>query len=365
MTSPSSETVRTRRVIGVMTGTSIDALDAALVEIRGAALDMSAALLRTHSADLGALKEPLGDLASGAPMNAGQIARLAREFGLFTARQLTELAGDGVDLIAVHGQTVFHDPPVSWQMIDPTPIAHALRAPVVIDMRAADLEAGGQGAPITPIADWILFRDAKQSRVVVNLGGFCNITHLPAGAGPGQVTGADICACNQVLDASARVGLGLPYDDRGAAAARGDAHPLALAELCGMLEVQRDGGRSLGTGDEAHAWAHKWGSLLDGPDLCRTACEAVAASIAASFSGADLALLAGGGARNQTLVDRLREISPVMIDLTDQHGVPAGAREAMAMAILGALMQDRIPTTLPQVTGRGDDVMVGGTWVLP
>ena len=111
------------------------------------------------------------------------------------------------DLVVAHGQTVFHAPPASWQLLNAAPIARAVRAPVVFDLRQADLAAGGQGAPITPLADWIMLRahgPAAAGRAIVNLGGFCNVTILPSGAGPEGVRGMDVCPCNHLLDGVAR-----------------------------------------------------------------------------------------------------------------------------------------------------------------
>src|SRR5690349_11659226 len=138
-----------RRVVGCMTGTSIDALDASLVEIDGHGLAMRAKPVRNLTRDLGDLAPRLRALAEQQPMTAGQIAAIARDFALLHASAILELlAGEKADLICVHGQTVFHQPPLSWQLMQPAPIAQAVGCPVVYDLRQADLAAGGQGAPI-------------------------------------------------------------------------------------------------------------------------------------------------------------------------------------------------------------------------
>jgi 1,6-anhydro-N-acetylmuramate kinase len=158
------------------------------------------------------------------------------------------------DLVAVHGQTVFHAPPVSWQLLSAAPIAHALRVPVVFDLRAADLACGGQGAPITPIADFVLFRDEEENRAVVNLGGFCNVTLLERGSSLelSRVRARDVCACNQVLDAVARACLGRAFDEGGSRAASGRVDAGSYAS-CSRSSRHSRARRSLGTGDELGA----------------------------------------------------------------------------------------------------------------
>ncbi len=121
-----------------------------------------------------------------------------RDAALLHVEAVRALGCERLDLVVAHGQTVYHAPPLSWQLCAPGPIAHALQVPVLCDLRSADIAAGGQGAPITPIADHILFRHAREARAVVNLGGFCNITTLPAGDDATRVRGGDVCACNQV-----------------------------------------------------------------------------------------------------------------------------------------------------------------------
>lgn len=394
-----------RLVAGCMTGTSLDGIDAALVEIHGRGLTMQARLVRCVSRPLGDLAVPLRQLAEQHPMTAGQIAALSRDFALAHADALRELAaGESLDLACIHGQTVYHNPPASWQLLNPAPIARALNAPIVYDLRAADLAAGGQGAPITPLADWILFRRAGETpgfTAVVNLGGFCNITVLPpshraeqvrapgwtsytptttpVGARPvgtlpteadaaaeiAEIQGFDVCACNQLLDAVARALLGVPYDAGGERALRGTVHAKALEDLSGLLHAQSRGRRSLGTGDEAGEWIARWRSAAAPEDLAATACEAIAQQIAERTRHAGAVMLAGGGARNAALTRAIASGCSCVVEPVDARGVPVDHREAACFAVLGALCQDRVPITLPQVTGVPAPAPLAGAWVYP
>lgn len=364
-----------RTVIGCMTGTSIDGLDAAAIRVEGHGLAMRVALMAARSWPLGELAAPLRALAEQRPMNAGEIARLALGFGALHARCAHELAREldrPVDLVAVHGQTVFHAPPASWQLVNAAPIAALVRVPVVFDLRQADLAAGGQGAPITPLADWIMLRAHEHDatgRAIVNLGGFCNVTILPSGSGPEGVSGMDVCPCNHLLDGVARRTLGLSFDQDGRAALAGRAHVLAIADLLDRLEAARSAGRSLGTGDEGSAWLDRWAGQVPGADLARSACAAIARTIVGALPRGTQAVLAGGGTHNAALVEELtsaaaRAGSPAPVT-SDALGVPAPFREAMAMAVLGALCQDRVPITLAQVTGAAAPAPISGAWLLP
>jgi len=348
-----------------MTGTSIDGLDAALVEAEGTGLSMTARVVRGVSHGLGGLAVPLRALADQVPMTAGDIAHLARAFSLVHIGAVRELLGaERADLICVHGQTVFHKPPLSWQLMQPAPIAAAMDCPVVYDLRAADVAAGGEGAPITPLADWVLLR-GDEERVVVNLGGFANFTRLPRareGVGPGQVLGGDICACNQLLDSIARTLMSVPFDDGGKRGAAGLIHEVALAELKGILMDQRRGRRSLGTGDELGGWIVRFGERVSGADLSATACSAIGQAVAAAVAGADRVLVAGGGTKNAALVAAIASCCGQSVEPTDAYGVPAAYREAACFAVLGALCQDGVPITLPRITGV-EVAMVAGAWV--
>ncbi len=355
-----------RLVAGCMTGTSIDSLDAALVRIDGEGLAMTARFVRGVTRPLGDLAGPLRRLAEQEPAAAGAIADLSRDFALLHVVALRELIGnDRIDLIALHGQTVFHAPPVSWQLVTPAPIGRALGVSVVSNLRAADLAAGGQGAPITPIADWVMLRHADESRAVVNLGGFCNVTLLPAGADPSGVRGMDLCPCNHVLDTLARKLMNAPFDEDGRRAASGAVHDNAFEDLGGALRAARRPGRSLGTGDESAEWVSRWRARVGPDDLAATACEGIAQAIAGAVAGTDRVLLAGGGARNKTLARAITSCCSARVELTDAHGLPGTYREAACMAVLGALSRDRVPITLPQVTGVSGPAPAAGEWIHP
>ena len=201
-------------------------------------------------------------------------------------------------------------------------------------------------------------RGVRAPWAVVNLGGFCNVT-LGGGGRPGvypdEIRAGDVCACNQLLDCVAREALGCDFDEGGAHAMRGVVSADALADLLGVLGAQHRAGRSLGTGDEASDWVRRHRSVLSGPDLARTACEGVAARVVKSVRGAGALYLAGGGERNGALVAAItriaaRDLGATVRPLADL-GLPGAYREAAHFAVLGALCQDRVPITLPAVTG--------------
>ncbi|MFH0765885.1 MAG: anhydro-N-acetylmuramic acid kinase [Calditrichota bacterium] len=358
-----------------MTGTSMDALDVALCRIEGIGLNLRATLVEASSWPLRDLSVFFRRASEQLPVTARDLARASHDLAMLHLEALQEISrGRRLDLICVHGQTIYHAPPLSWQLIQPTLIAHNLNVPVVYDLRAADLARGGQGAPITPLADFILFRKEGERRCIINLGGFCNHTLIPgrSGAAPGQdellhwklrVSGGDICSCNHLLDRIARDLLGRPYDAEGSAAAGGKTLKEPLEELTKLLLNQSVGKRSLGTGDELGDWINKYRHEYAPQDLARIACAAIASVITRPVP-AERLILAGGGTKNITLLKEIRSRSKKLVSSSDEFDIPPLSREAMAMAVLGALCQDRIPITLGQVTGSFNPP-VAGTWIIP
>ncbi len=423
-----------RRVIGAMTGTSLDAIDVALVRIAGQRLALRCDVERVGSRPLGELGPRLRAFCEGARLSAAEICALSRDFALAHCEAIGAVlastgagaaggAGPGCDLIGIHGQTVFHAPPLSWQLFSPAPVAAEFGCRVICDFRAADIAAGGQGAPLTPIADFVLLGSDRESRVVVNLGGFANHTvlprrqaaavnlsdlaraaehsgvspvtsapiaaltgrrnwgdehaHPPAAVGEAEldaIRGGDICACNHLLDGLARRLLNEPFDRDGAAAERGAARAEVVARIRGGLEQQVAQRRSLGSGDELRMLIDEVAPAGAANDVLRSASAALADTIAAAVArdapDAGRILLAGGGAANRALRGELaRAIGAcglrAVIDMTDVHGLPAGHREAIAFAVLADLCDQGVPIALPRITGARRAVVAGSVCAAP
>lgn len=354
-----------RFVVGTMTGTSIDGdIDVALVSVHGRGLAMQAPLVLGRSFPLGPIADDLRRVAAQAPMNAAELARVAHAFGESHALAIAALcreAGVQPDLAVLHGQTVFHAPPLSWQLIDPWPVAVLLGCAVRYDLRGANIASGGQGAPITPLADFILFADAAKPKTILNLGGFANATLLPPReAGPERIRGLDLCACNHVLDRVAHTRLGRAFDEDGRAAAKGTPDLDIAREIAERLgadaAAQALRPRSLGTGDEAASLVERTADL-EPSAACATVVEGLALALAARLIGAGHGIggtivVAGGSARHRLLRERLAEHASSKVETSDEHtGLPVAMREAAGMAVLGAMAEDGIPFSLPQVTG--------------
>lgn len=351
-----------RFVAGCMTGTSLDAIDVAVVRVRGLGLAMRAELMKFHTSDLGEIAMRLRSFASGEAMRAGEIAGMSRSFSEAIAGVIAWAAeGFRLDFASVHGQTVFHEPPVSWQLLTPAVIAEQLGCDVVSDLRAADLAAGGQGAPITPLSDFLMY-SGDRSRAIVNLGGFVNITLLPAlgSAGVDAVHGFDVCPCNLALDHVAREGFGCDFDAGGARALQAETEESMVAALLKRVVSQ---GESLGNASDWTAIASS--TMARGVQagvVARSICRAVAHGISARVpTGTDI-YLAGGGALNGALVEELTRVRGVKPGMTADIGVPGPAREAASMALLGALCADGVAITLPAVTGCQSPAPLAGQW---
>ncbi len=364
-----------RLIAGCMSGTSADGVDAALIAVEGNGLDIEIDVIRCVSVPFGDFSRRLKKVCDQTPLPAGVMADIILDLSKFHLEALRAVTnGERIDLAVIHGQTVYHNPPVTWQILNPALIAYGLNVPVLSDLRSADVAHAGQGAPITPLADFILFRQRTERRCIINLGGFCNYTLIPnrlslnSDVGDkahwmAEIRGKDVCVCNQLLDRVSQKLFNKPYDNNGEHAANGQVQDEALVNLIKLLNSQAESNRSLGTGDELNGWIDSWRGKFSGEDIARTACAGIA-SIISRPGPINRRILAGGGVKNLTLVQEIKNRSKVTVELSDAYGIPATYREAISMAVLGALCWDRIPITLPQVTGAVEQ-FVSGSWVLP
>ena len=332
--------------VGTMTGTSMDGIDAVAVHIDGAGIDMKATYLSMASVEMGELRDTLQQLAmNDVPTKEGESAALA--LGNLTTKAIQALHLQHIDFIALHGQTIFHKPPTSIQLINPELVIRTFDCNVYTDPRRQDLLLGGEGAPITPLADWVMFRSEDESTAIVNLGGFCNVTLLPAGCTTSDIEGFDVCSCNLLLNTISQHAWNEPFDRDGTHALQGTIDSHVKEKILQALSAQHTANRSLGTDDELGEYALDLGKHLTPEDLLASATSAIGACISQAVVNIDRVFLAGGGIHNKSLFGHIRNQGT-----TDVLGVPTQAREGMAMAILSALAQDGVSITLPQITGR-------------
>jgi len=343
-----------------MTGTSMDGVDVVGVQINGHHLEMTVSFLSMASTGLGSIQKTLKLLATHGG-STDELDEAALEVGRLTKETIEDLQLQQIDLIALHGQTIFHEPPKSVQLIDAMEIVNSFDCDVLTDPRQQDLQLGGQGAPITPLADWIMFRDDDSSTAIVNLGGFCNVTILPAHSTPKDIRGFDVCCCNLLLDAIAQHAFGKDFDEGGTHALQGNPDEAITQLLLETLNEQRRLKRSLGTNDDVSTFVLQLGKHIPPEDLLASATSAIGQCITQSIQEIDRVFLAGGGVHNESLCRAIQNSGT-----TETLGVPTQAREGMAMAILGALAQDGVSITLPQITGRREtDSVVGWTQASP
>ncbi|MBW4681244.1 MAG: anhydro-N-acetylmuramic acid kinase [Microcoleus vaginatus WJT46-NPBG5] len=374
------------KVIGLISGTSVDGIDAALVDITGTEFDLKIQLLAADTYPYPAqLRAQILALCAGAAISMAELAELddaiAQQFALAAT---AVAAGTPTDLIGSHGQTVYHRPPqldpsttlplgYSLQLGRGAAIAHLTGIPTVTNFRAADIAAGGQGAPLVSKIDLCLLTHPSGNRCVQNLGGIGNVTYLPSvGSSMQKPVGWDTGPANVLLDLAVQhlTNGAQTYDKDGALAAAGTPC-LSLVEQWLQHPFfhqppPKSTGRELfgpdylqGCLTEAQAYS------LSPPDLLATLTELTVASIAHSYRAflpqmPDQVLLCGGGSRNLYLRNRLQaQLDSVPVLTTDEAGLNADFKEAIAFAVLAYWRQKGIAGNLPLVTGACKPMLLG------
>ena len=367
-------------IAGAMSGTSADGVDVALVHVTGRGLGMGARLIRhDHNAYDAPLRQAIFRVRETGTAKLSDLARIGREVSLAYARAVNETldaagmsAGD-LGAVAAHGQTLFHNPPDTIQWLDPALVAAEVRCAVVSDFRRADCAAGGQGAPLVPFADYILFRHPMRNRVLLNIGGIANVTFLKAGCRPEEVVAFDTGPGNCVSDHVCRTRgpFELSWDVGGSGASNGRVIAevaerfLRLAYLAAGPPKSTDGPAMTAAFEAA-----LWGVSYEMNDLLATAAYVTAATVAAVVTsrpgfGSDFSdrfdlIVSGGGVHNRAIMGWLRSLlgSEVTVRVTDSS-VPPDAKEAVAFALLGAATLDGEPSNLPSATGARRAVVLG------
>jgi anhydro-N-acetylmuramic acid kinase len=396
-------------VAGVMSGTSADGINVALVRFASepAGPRARSSSRQNHRATFTLLAREQYPFPARvrrtilAMMNAelarvADLARLNFLLGELYAEALTKTARQHrvkIDLIGCHGQTLYHQGSpqqflgrklaVTWQTGEAAVIASRLGVPVVSDFRPADMAAGGKGAPLVPFLDYLLYRNPTVSRVAQNIGGIANLTAIPAGASLDQLIAFDTGPGNMVIDAVMEELFKKRYDRNGRIAASGRVLDHVITQLLRAPFFRHKPPRTAGREEFGREYLSRFLQLCHGaakPDVVATATALTARSMADALRrfvmpkfiplataargkpGGRQMIVSGGGAKNSTLMAMLQEaVAPLSIGLhfSDEFGVPAEAKEAVAFALLAHETWQRRPGNVPSATGAKRPAILG------
>lgn len=365
--------------VGLMSGTSMDAVDGVAADFSGTAPTLLSAV---HSPLPVELKIKLLTLSQGGSHSLAELAWCDVEIGRVfadAALSVIETAGiDAADVRAIgsHGQTIFHEPQgthrTSMQIGDPNIIAERTSITTIADFRRRDMAAGGQGAPLVPAFHHAVFGNSGQTRVVANIGGMANITILPRGGG--HITGFDTGPGNVLMDAWIDAVCRQPFDRDGGWAATGSVLPELLERLLADDYFDRPPPKSTGREHFNLQWLKRHLDAMHmqcdtsetARDIQRTLCELTAISVADAVrkhaADAKEIIVCGGGALNTLLCERLQTLASRPVISSATLGIDPQHVEALAFAWLAQQTLHGRPGNLPSVTGAQHPVVLGAIY---
>ncbi|MFH0850060.1 MAG: anhydro-N-acetylmuramic acid kinase [Candidatus Bathyarchaeota archaeon] len=380
-----------RRILGLMSGTSADGVTAALTEISGtgttAKIRLTAYGTYPYPEEVSRRLFNLFTPGASTVRDVCEMNFVVGECFADAALRLLEdhgLSPEDVDAVGSHGQTVWHQPkaePVAGidaastlQIGEPAVISMRTGLPVVADFRKADMAAGGQGAPLTPYLDYVLNKHPSKRIVLQNIGGIANLTYIPASASPGDVVAFDTGPGNMIIDAVARHYTGASHDVDGGLARSGVVHQELLTELLGHPYYSKRPPKTTGRemfGEQYAAEVMRRGEVmgLSPGDVAATITALTAETIADAYtrhlSGAvDEVYVSGGGLRNPALMDELRDRLNIHVRDYSELGFPGDAKESVLVALLANEHIMGTPCNLPSATGARQQVVLGSlAWV--
>jgi anhydro-N-acetylmuramic acid kinase len=379
----------TRTVLGIMSGTSLDAIDVAAVRLGGTGKDMTIDVLGTEAIPISDRLREL--ILANSEVESSDVRQLtllhsliAHRYDSAIRRVLPQfsLTLDQVDVIGIHGQTVYHQPQAleldgtnvagTTQLGDPSVLANLTRCAVVGDFRTADIALGGQGAPLVPYFDYVCFGDEAEDRLILNLGGIANLTVLPAGCSARDVLAFDTGPANMVIDNLTRRLFDRAFDENGGIAARGSVNEglmeFLLAEPYFSRKPPKSTGRELFSSRYSDAVVRMSVQRgMNNEDIIATVTELSVRTILRAwqdFISSSLrlsrVLVAGGGLHNRTIMDGLeRGFHRVPVSSTESVGIPPDAREAICFAVLAHEALNGTPANMPSATGASRATILG------
>ena len=380
---------KTMTIAGIMSGTSADGIDVAVVRVSSGKLRPKLVLVSHDGFSFPApLRRAVLAAMNASSISTAELGRLNWRLGLAYAEAVQatiKRLNVKLDLVGCHGQTLYHQARAvsyagrsfacTWQAGEAQLIAATVGVPVVSNFRPADMLAGGQGAPMVSLLDYVLFADPHRGRVLQNIGGIANLTAIPAGAAADAVIAFDTGPGNMVIDALALELFGKQFDRNGEIAAGGKVLAQALNAALRNPYFQLKPPRTTGREEFGREYADKFLAacrrLSSRPeDAIATATALTAETIALSYAkfvkrkmrgGVDY-IVSGGGARNSTLMAMLAQrLEPLGCELaaSEGFGLPAEAKEAAAFALLAWQTWHRLPGNVPAATGAARAAILG------
>ena len=377
-------------VAGIMSGTSADGIDVAVVEIAYVKGRPNLTLLAHEGFRYPpSLRQAVLGAMNAKSTTTAELARLNWRLGIAYAEAVKATIKRHkikIDLIGCHGQTLYHQARAAsyagksfactWQAGEAAVIAAELGVPVVSNFRTADMANGGQGAPLVSLLDYVMFSDPRRGRVLQNIGGIANLTALPAGAFGDKVFAFDTGPGNMVIDALAQKLLARAYDRNGAIAAKGQVLCAVLKQLLRdryfALKPPRTTGRSSLGASTLRVFSQPVAATAGNPKMRwqrplrsqrKPLREALESFVLPSMSGKPIDyIVSGGGARNRTLMKMLAaKLEPLgcTLSTTEQFGLPAAAKEAAAFALMAWMTGHLLPGNVPSATGAKRPVILG------
>jgi anhydro-N-acetylmuramic acid kinase len=376
-------------VAGVMSGTSADGVDVALVRLRGTGSYLHYDLLGHHHFEYPkAMRRAILQAMNATGISVAELSRLNFRLGEFYAEAVRQAQKKTrrarLELVGCHGQTIYHqgEPALylgkkiacTWQTGEGAVMAARLGVPVVSDFRPADMAAGGKGAPLVPLLDFVVFRAPLAGRIVQNIGGIANLTAIPANARPSDMLAFDTGPGNMVIDQLMQILFNKPYDRNGAVARRGAVLTPVLEEALRApyfkQKPPKTAGREEFGREYAQAFLRRCGRAAK-PDIIATATALTASSIGRAVERFILSdkrgkysrlIVSGGGTNNPVLMKMLAaemKRLEVKVRQTDKYGVPSQAKEALAFALLAYQTWHRQSGNVPSATGANKAAVLG------
>lgn len=377
-------------VAGVMSGTSADGIDAAVVRINGRDESIRFELIRhSHSEYPVAVREALLALMNSPAARVADISRMNFLLGELYANAVKSAVRKAklkkLDLIGCHGQTIYHQGEhqeflgdkvsCTWQLGEGAILAARLGTNVVSDFRPADVAAGGKGAPLVPYLDYVVYRSNTRGRILQNLGGIGNLTAIPADATLDDLIAFDTGPANMVIDACMEKLFGERFDCDGKVAASGEVLNQVLAKALKHPYFRQRTPKTAGREEFGREFTRDFirsCGRAGKPDIVATATALSARSIGVAMKDFVLKrakpgayrdyIVAGGGAKNRTLMKMLRaEVEPLGLSVvsSETFGVPPQAKEAIAFAVLAYQSWHRRPSNVPAATGAKHAAILG------